>query len=127
MSKSKPDSAIFMEDSPEEVNRKIIDIAFCPEKQVENNPIFDYIKYLIFPRFGKFELKRAEKYGGDKIYNTYEEICEDYLKGDLFPGDVKPNVARLINEMIEPVRRHFENDPEAKKILKLVNSFKVTR
>ena len=97
------------------------------EKQVENNPIFDYIKCLIFPRFGKFELKRAEKYGGDKTYNTYEEMCEDYLKGDLFPGDVKPNVARLINDMIEPVRKHFENDPEAKKILKLVKSFKVTR
>ena len=54
-------------------------------------------------------------------------MCEDYLKGDLFPGDVKPNVARLINDMIEPVRKHFENDPEAKKILKLVKSFKVTR
>jgi len=126
MSKSIPDSAIFMEDPAEEVNRKIKK-AFCPEKEVDNNPIFDYIKYLIFPKFGKFELKRAEKFGGDKTYNTFEEMCEDYKSGALFPADVKPNVARLINDMIEPVRRHFENDPEAKKILKLVNSFKVTR
>ena len=126
MSKSIPDSAIFMEDSAKEVERKIKK-AYCPEKDVDDNPIFDYIKYLIIPRFGKFELKRPEKYGGDKVYNTYEEICEDYKKGDLNPGDVKPNVARLINEMIEPVRKHFENDPEAKKILQLVNSFKVTR
>ena len=126
MSKSIPGSAIFMEDSAEDVNRKIKK-AFCPEKEVDNNPIFDYIKYLIFPKFGKFELKRAEKFGGDKTYNTFEEMCEDYKNGALFPADVKPNVARLINDMIEPVRRHFENDPEAKKILKLVNSFKVTR
>ena len=126
MSKSIPDSAIFMEDSAKEVERKIKK-AYCPEKDVDDNPIFDYIKYLIIPRFGKFELKRPEKDGGDKVYNTYEEICEDYKKGDLNPGDVKPNVARLINEMIEPVRKHFENDPEAKKILALVNSFKVTR
>jgi len=126
MSKSIPDSAIFMEDTAKEVERKIKK-AYCPEKDVDDNPIFDYIKYLIIPRFGKFELKRPEKYGGDKVYNTYEEICEDYKKGDLNPGDVKPNVARLINEMIEPVRKHFENDPEAKKILQLVNSFKVTR
>ena len=126
MSKSIPDSAIFMEDSAKEVERKIKK-AYCPEKDVDDNPIFDYIKYLIIPRFGKFELKRPEKDGGDKVYNTYEEICEDYKKGDLNPGDVKPNVARLINEMIEPVRKHFENDPEAKKILQLVNSFKVTR
>ena len=126
MSKSIPDSAIFMEDTAKEVERKFKK-ASCPEKDVDDNPIFDYIKYLIIPRFGKFELKRPEKYGGDKVYNTYEEICEDYKKGDLNPGDVKPNVARLINEMIEPVRKHFENDPEAKKILQLVNSFKVTR
>ena len=126
MSKSIPDSAIFMEDSAKEVERKIKK-AYCPEKDVEDNPIMDYVKYLIFPRFGKFELKRPEKYGGDKTYSTYEEMCEDYKKGDLNPGDLKPNVARLINEMIEPVRKHFENDPEAKKILKLVESFRVTR
>ena len=126
MSKSIPDSTIFMEDSAAEVERKIKK-AYCPEKNVDDNPIFDYIKYLIFPRFGKFELKRPEKYGGDKLYKTYEEMCEDYLKGALFPADVKPNVARIINSMIEPVRKHFENDPEAKKILELVNSFKVTR
>ena len=126
MSKSIPDSAIFMEDSAKEVERKIKK-AYCPEKDVDDNPIFDYIKYLIIPRFGKLELKRPEKFGGDKVYNTYEEICEDYKKGDLNPADLKPNVARLINDMIEPVRKHFENDPEAKKILQLVNSFKVTR
>ena len=125
MSKSIPDSAIFMEDSVKEVDRKIKK-AYCPEKNVEDNPIFDYIKYLIFPKFGKFELKREEKFGGDKTYKTYEEMCDDYMKGNLFPGDVKPNVARLINEMIEPVRKHFENDPEAKKILQLVNTFKVS-
>ncbi len=126
MSKSIPDSAIFMEDSAKEVDRKIKK-AYCPEKNVEDNPIFDYIKYLIFPKFGKFELKREEKFGGDKTYKTYEEMCDDYMKGNLFPGDVKPNVARLINEMIEPVRKHFENDPEAKKILQLITTFKVSR
>ena len=126
MSKSIPDSAIFMEDSAKEVDRKIKK-AYCPEKDVDDNPIFDYIKYLIFPRFGVFELKRKQEYGGDKTYNTYEEMCEDYKKGVLNPADVKPNVARLINDMIEPVRKHFENDPEAKKILQLVKSFKITR
>ena len=126
MSKSVPDSAIFMEDPESEVYRKII-LAYCPEKNIDDNPIFDYIKNLIFPRFEKFELIREEKYGGNKTYNTYEEMCEDYKNGKLYPADVKPNVARLINEMIEPVRKHFQNDPEAKKILSLVKSFEVTR
>ena len=47
MSKSIPDSAIFMEDSIKEVERKIKN-AYCPEKEVDDNPLFDYIKYLIF-------------------------------------------------------------------------------
>ena len=75
MSKSIPDSAIFMEDPAKEVERKIKK-AYCPEKDVDDNPIFDYIKYLIIPRFGKLELKRPEKFGGDKVYNTYEEISK---------------------------------------------------
>ena len=126
MSKSIPDSAIFMEDSEEEVKRKIQN-SHCFPGEIDDNPLFDYIKYLIFPKLEKFELKRDKKDGGDKIYNTYEEICEDYKKGEITPEDLKPNVARLINEMIEPVRKHFENDPEARKILQLVKSFKVTR
>jgi tyrosyl-tRNA synthetase len=126
MSKSIPDSAIFMEDPPSEVERKIKK-AYCPEKDVDDNPIFDYIKFLIFPKFGFFELKRKQEYGGDKTYKTYEEMCEDYKSGALNPADVKPNVARIINEMIEPVRQHFQKDPEARKILQFVVSYKVNR
>lgn len=52
MSKSDPDSAIFMEDSVEDVNRKIKS-AFCEPQIVDGNPAFDYIKYLVFEKFGK--------------------------------------------------------------------------
>lgn len=29
----------------------------------------------------------------------------------MHPNDLKPAVAKVINELIEPVRRHFETDP----------------
>ena len=125
MTKNIPNSAIFMEDSPKEVERKIKK-AYCPEKQIDDNPIFEYIKYLIIPKYGKFELKRPEKFGGDKTYNTYDDICEDYKAGDLNPGDLKPNVIRYINDMLDPVRKHFEKDQEAQKILKLVKILRAT-
>ncbi len=38
----------------------------------------------------------------------------DFKAGKLHPGDLKPSVARVLNELIKPVRDHFENDPEAK-------------
>lgn len=45
MSKSNPDSAIFMTDTPEQVANKIKK-AFCPEKQTSENPILEYYKYI---------------------------------------------------------------------------------
>lgn len=52
MSKSDPDSAIFMEDTEQDLNRKVKK-AFCPPEVVEGNPILDYVKHIIFGYFGK--------------------------------------------------------------------------
>src|SRR5437868_4962512 len=41
MSKSKPESSIYMHDSEEDIKRKI-GKAYCPEKIIEGNPLFDY-------------------------------------------------------------------------------------
>ena len=49
MSKSKPDTAIFMTDSDNDIKRKI-NKAYCPEGIIEENPILEYCKYFIFRR-----------------------------------------------------------------------------
>ncbi len=126
MSKSMPETAIFVEDTKEDVDRKIKK-GYCPEKDIENNPIFDYIKYILFPKFGKFELFRDEKNGGNKVYNTLDELKKDYLDGNVHPGDLKPSVAKAINAILDPIRLHFQNDPDAKKVLELVRSYQITR
>lgn len=59
MSKSHPDSAIFMEDSADDVNKKIKK-AFCPEKIEEKNPILDYCKTIIFPAKNRLLIERTE-------------------------------------------------------------------
>ena len=46
MSKSDPDSAIFMEDSIQDVNRKLK--AYCPIGIADDNPILDYAKHIVF-------------------------------------------------------------------------------
>ena len=65
MSKSNPDSAIFMEDSPEEVKRKIKK-AFCREQDINNNPILDYCKNIIFGLRKEMSIIRNEQNGGNK-------------------------------------------------------------
>jgi tyrosyl-tRNA synthetase len=45
----------------------------------------------------------------------------------LHPADLKSAVAKAINKLIEPVRRHFASDQQAMDLLKRVKSFKTTR
>jgi len=59
-----------------------------------------------------------------RIFNSYEELVKDFEEGLLHPGDLKPAVARVINELIEPVRKHFETDPQAKALINKIKSFK---
>merc|ERR1712154_507531 len=126
MSKSMKDSAIFMEDSEDDVRRKIKK-AYGPPGFVDKNPILDYTKHLVFGKFDTFEVERSEKNGGKKIYKSYKELEEDYKNETLHPGDLKPALAKAINQMIEPVRLHFKNDKNARKLLAQVKKLKVTR
>ena len=41
--------------------------------------------------------------------------------------DLKQSVSEKINELIKPVRDHFENNSKAKQLLEKVKSFEITR
>jgi tyrosyl-tRNA synthetase len=125
MSKSKPDSAVFMTDTEEDIKRKI-GKAYCPEGQVDENPILEYCKYIIFEKFDSMTIERPEKWGGDLEFNSYKELEESFGKKELHPADLKQAVTTKINELIEPVREHFSKG-KAKELLEKVKSFEVTR
>jgi tyrosyl-tRNA synthetase len=106
MSKSKPDSAIFIHDSAEEIARKISK-AWCPERQVEGNPILDFAKQVIFHETDHLDVTRPEKYGGNLTFHSYREVEEAYVAGNLHPTDLKKAVASGLDSVISPVREHF--------------------
>ncbi|MCK4555070.1 MAG: tyrosine--tRNA ligase, partial [Candidatus Aenigmarchaeota archaeon] len=93
MSKSKPDSAIFMTDTEEDITRKISK-AYCPEKQVEENPIIEYARYLVFEKFGKLSIVRPEKFGGNLEVKNYAELEKLYSEGKIHPMDLKASVSK---------------------------------
>ena len=41
--------------------------------------------------------------------------------------DIKAVLIKYLDQLIEPVRHHFEENSEAKKLLEQVRSFQVTR
>lgn len=103
MSKSKPEDAIFVHDSPEQVEEKL-KRAYCPQGQVEGNPILDIVRYLIFPNVGKFKVQRPQKYGGDVEFLTYEELEKSYLQNKIHPLDLKRSTTIHLNSILDPIR-----------------------
>jgi tyrosyl-tRNA synthetase len=131
MSKSIPDSAIFMTDTTEDIKRKI-NKAYCPEGVVEDNPILEYYKYIVFESLDRLGvdtivISRPEKFGGDISFSNYEELEKKFANKEIHPADLKASLVSYLDKLIEPVRKHFEENKEAKELLEKVRSFQVTR
>ncbi len=126
MSKSKPETCIFIYDSSEDIKRKVSN-AFCPEKIVEHNPILDICKYIVFREHDALMIERPEKFGGNLELQSFEELEKVYKKGELHPLDLKASVADSLTKILEPSRRYFEKNKEAHETLNLMRSVKTTR
>ncbi|CAJ1960042.1 unnamed protein product [Cylindrotheca closterium] len=141
MSKSDPDSAVFMEDSAEDVERKIMN-AYCPTEEeadgekpkeevqdagkesmhlVEDkikNPCLDYIQHIIFSPPG------ASFKAGENTYTNFPDVRTKFLSGEISEAELKEALIAALNELLEPVRTHFTQDENAKNLLSLVQQYK---
>ncbi|MBU1129356.1 MAG: tyrosine--tRNA ligase [Nanoarchaeota archaeon] len=126
MSKSDPKTCIYMHDTLEEVKEKMKK-AYCPEKEVEGNPVLEYFKYIIFRNVKKVIISRPEKFGGNVNYYSYSELEEDFIKGKLHPVDLKQSCAVELNKLITPVREYFEKNKQAKELYTFVKNLKTTK
>jgi len=142
MSKSDPDSAVFMEDSVEDVTRKIM-AAYCPSKPeaaassataatsddagkesmhlIEDdlkNPCLDYIQNIVFgPPNATFPCN-------GKTYDNFISVREDFVSGTIPEQQLKTSLIDALNALLEPVRSHFTNDAVAKGLLAKVQQYK---
>ena len=140
MSKSDPDSAIFMEDAADDVERKIMQ-AYCPSKEEEatssieevedagkqsvhltvdklKNPCLDYIQNIIFsPPDSTFT-------AGETTYTDFESVRSAFLSGEITEKQLKCGLISELNRLLEPVRRHFSSNENAKALFQNVRQFK---
>jgi tyrosyl-tRNA synthetase len=126
MSKSKPETCIFIYDSPEEIRQKLTR-AFCPERIVQFNPVLDICKHIIFRELSVFHVERPSRFGGTVQFETYDELQAAYATGKLHPQDLKNGVAEALTEILEPVRRYFTSHSDAKACLETIRGVKITR
>lgn len=122
MSKSKPASAVYMHDSPQEIQRKLKN-AFCPP-EAEGNPVIDLMSLVVFPQMGSVKIDRPAKYGGPIEFKNSQELVAAYSSGKLHPQDLKKGAADAISVILAPVRAYFEKHPQN---LEKVKKLSVTR
>jgi tyrosyl-tRNA synthetase len=119
MSKSDPDSAIFMEDSKSEVERKVKS-AYCPTSgpELDLNPCLDYVRTICFHE------RNPLPFAGGK-FKSADEVKNALVAGELLPDDLKTALADHLNQLLEPVRTKFsEEGSRPKELLELIQMFK---
>ena len=110
MSKSKPEAILSIHDKPDTVKSKISK-AFCPEKQIDGNPVLEICRYVVFPELhgDMFRIERPEKFGGSLEFKDYKELEQSYAKG-LHPLDLKNATTGYVNKILEPVQSYFDKN-----------------
>lgn len=126
MSKSQPQTCVFIYDSPEDIKTKIAN-AFCPEKAIEFNPIIDICKHILFREMETFTVERPAKFGDTTEFNNFEELKKVYRGGKLHPLDLKNAVAEELIKILAPVRKYFATNKEAREGLEILRRAQVTR
>jgi tyrosyl-tRNA synthetase len=131
MSKSKPDTAVFMTDTKEDIQRKL-NKAYCLEGDIKENPVLEYCKYIIFESFERlkidaFTVVRPDKFGGTVSFKTYADLEKAFGDKQLHPMDLKTAVVGYLDLLLEPVRTHFIENEEARKLLETIKSYQITR
>ncbi len=126
MAKSIPKSFISIHDNPEEIKDKIND-AFCPPKVTDSNPILEICKYIIFRKVKTLKIDRPKKFGGNLGLDSYEELEKVFREGKLHPTDLKNSVAIQLSDILNPVRKYFDRNKEAKELLQFMKAVEITR
>ena len=117
MSKSDPNSGIFIHNSDDEIRKKIKK-AWCEEANIENNPLLEISKSVIFHEFNEINVERPEKFGGNVSYTNYNQLEKDFAEKKLHPGDLKQTVGNYLVKVVSPIREKLNLSEELNDAIK---------
>ena len=110
MSSSASESLISVRDSEEDIRSKL-NKAYCPEARVEDNPVIEIARLIIFPRVERFEIERPQRFGGSISFDSIGELEKKYVARQLHPMDLKKGIAEELIRILSPVRLAFKDQP----------------
>lgn len=111
MSKSDPNSGVFIHNTDEEIIKKISK-AWCEEANIQSNPLLEISRHVIFHEFKEMKVERPEKFGGNVSYFDYTQLQKDFEEKKLHPGDLKQTVGNYLVKIISPIREKLNLSQE---------------
>ncbi len=118
MSKSDPNNAIILHDS-KDVLRKKMKKAFL-EVGNDSSAIFEIVEHVIIPRMGNIVVTPDPKYGAPSSFSNSGDFVSSVSEGNVHPLDAKIAVADALSEILSPVSKYFQDNPE---LLERMESF----
>ncbi len=113
MSSSIEGSFISIRDKKEDIEKKI-NRSYCPKGIIKDNPVLSIAKLIIFPMFGKMDIKGDPRWKGkdkdeeDKTFNDYQTLEDNFERGYLYPLNLKKAVAGYLEKIIAPIRKSWK-------------------
>ncbi|MCV0393359.1 MAG: tyrosine--tRNA ligase [Nitrosopumilus sp.] len=117
MSKSDPNSGVFIHNSDDEIKKKISK-AWCEEANILNNPLLEIARTIIFHEFKEMNVERPEKFGGNVSYGNFSQLESDFAEKKLHPGDLKQTVGNYLTKIISPIRDKINLSEELSEAIK---------
>jgi tyrosyl-tRNA synthetase len=111
MSKSDPNSGIFIHNSDDEIRTKIKK-AWCEESNIQSNPLLEISKHIIFHEFGEIKIERPEKFGGNVTFTDYNQLESNFAEKKIHPTDLKQTVGEYLVKIISPIREKLKINEE---------------
>jgi len=117
MSKSDPNSGVFVHNTDDEIKKKISK-AWCEEANIQNNPLLEIARTVVFHEFDEMNVERPEKFGGNISYTDYNQLEKDFVEKKLHPGDLKQTVGSYLVKIISPIREKLNLSEELYETIK---------
>ncbi len=107
MSSSLPETHIKVYDSIESIKSKVNN-AYCLEGVIQDNPIIQICKMILFSLNKTVKVERVAKFGGDIIFNSFPELEKEFVAKKLHPLDLKNTVSSELIKTFARARKYFE-------------------
>ncbi|HYD03387.1 MAG TPA: tyrosine--tRNA ligase [Alphaproteobacteria bacterium] len=110
MSSSVKNSKIDLIDDEKTIKDKLKG-AYCLEGDPENG-VLEFAETVIMTQKSdkgeEFVIERPEKWGGNLVFKTREDLRNAFVNKQLHPMDLKNGVAKEINLLLRPIRHKFK-------------------